>query len=744
MASAGLGAPAAASARAGESGPHAHASTSDDRGTAAWLCAIPCIALVSLAAWLLGPPLGDATTFGLNGYTFTPQFAKVVRPEPTEHARYLIALTLPLAIALATAASPRWLPRIPAQLSRQGVVAVQALLAALVVACYVAQITRTLGEVYTQDPNTTIRHRFFTGPTLLAAALLAGAALGVLGRERLRSIASALVRDSRAKRIAAPLVAVVATAIWMLHTVQTDTTLANAPFDMRFNFAFPLDETFAVLNGLTPLADFSAQYGSLWPFPVALAMLALGKSVLVFSIAMCTVAGLALLSIYGVLRRVARSAVAALLLYLPFLATSLFSVAGTPPDDATVGSYYAIFPLRYAGPYFMALLTVHLIERRVRARSAYALFLVGGLAILNNAEFGVPALGASVAAIAWSRASAVRLRQLVLAAGGGLLTALALVSLLTLVRAGSLPELGRLTDFARLFAVAGFALMPLPGLLGLHLVIYLTYVAAIAVGTVRTLRHEGDRLLTGMLVWAGVFGLGTGSYYMGRSHPVSLKFLLSAWSLALALLTIVVVREAARRRQVSIAGALVLFGFGVAACSLAQTPAPWSQLERFHSAYVPTEESDNGPRPLAPSTDPRTRRFVATIADGPHRFVYVHGAPIAILLRTGHRVADAYGVRNVSPYTGTDSTPTVERVEAALDALAKAGGNTLILPNPVDAGMFPILERRGFRLVTHHGLDRYDPKVPHSDAVMPLWPYNYVIKWVDTRHLHPRALQSVR
>jgi hypothetical protein len=159
---------------------------------------------------------------------------------------------------------------------------------------------------------------------------------------------------------------------------------------------------------------------------------------------------------------------------------------------------------------------------------------------------------------------------------------------------------------------------------------------------------------------------------------------------------------------------------------------------------VPTEESDNGPRPLAPSTDPRTRRFVATIADGPHRFVYVRGAPIAILLRTGHRVADAYGVRNVSPYTGTDSTPTLQRVEAVLDALAKAGGNTLILPNPVDAGLFPTLERRGFRLVTHHGLDRYDPTVPHSDAVMPLWPYGYVLKWVDTRHLHPRVLRDSR
>src|SRR5215213_972161 len=363
----------------------------------------------------------------------------------------------------------------------------------------------------------------------------------------------------------------------------------------------------------------------------------------------------------------------------------------------------------------------------------------------QHLEFGVPALGASVAAIAWTAAGApdapLRLRRLALAAAAGVTTAVALVCLVTLARAGSLPQVDRLTDYSRLFAVAGFALMPVPGLLGLHLVIYLTHAAAIVVGTVRAAGRAQDRLLTGMLVWSGIFGLGSGTYYIGRSHPLPLKFLFSAWALTLALLTIVVVRELAQRRRLSIAAALVLLGFGVAACSIAQAPTPWGEAHRLDSAYVPTEESDNGPRPLAPPTDPIPRRFVSAIADGPHRFVYARGAPIAIMLRTGHRIADAYGVRNVSPYSGIESAPTVERIEAVLDALERAGGNTLILPNPVDAGVFRVLERRGFRLVTHHGLDRYDPTVPHGDAVMPLWPYNYGMKCGDTRHLHPEWLR---
>jgi hypothetical protein len=725
----------------------AHQTTDvDGRATAAWLCAVPCLLVVLALGYVLGPPLGRLLTPSAGAYTFTADYATAVRPEPTEHARYLIALSLPLLIALVTTLSPRWLPRLPRRLVRRDVVtAVQALFAALIFACYLVQEHLRFGYVYTQDANV-LKLRYFTVPTLAVATLIAGGMLLVVQREQLHDAAGTLLRDSRARSIAALLLAVLVTAIWMLHAVQSDATLANAREDVRFHISFPLDEAFAVLNGLTPLVNFSAQYGSLWPFVVALPMLVLGKSVLVFSIFMCTLTGLALLAIYGVLRRVTHNAMTALLLYLPFLATSLFFEGGTLVNRTSVGTYYGTFPLRYAGPYFLALLTARQLERDVRSAGAYLLFLVGGLTILNNADFGVAALGATVAALMWSSAGRPRppFGRLALAAAGGLLTAFILVSLLTLVRAGSLPHLSRLVDFARLFTVAGFAMMPVPGLLGLHTVIYLTYVATIAVGTVRALREAHDRVLTGMLVWTGIFGLGSASYYIGRSHPVALKAVFSVWALALALLTVVVVGQlkAQPARRAPIAAVAVLFGFGITVCSLAQTPAPWSQIERFGTPYVPNEESDNGPRPLVPSTDPRTRRFVATLADGPNRFVYKRGAPIAIFLRTGHRIADAYGVRNISPYTGMESTPTEQRVEAVLDILEREGGNTVILPDPVDTGIFRVLERRGFRLVTHHhGLTRYNPRIPHSDAVMMLWPYNYVIKWVDTRHLHPRALE---
>jgi hypothetical protein len=286
--------------------------------------------------------------------------------------------------------------------------------------------------------------------------------------------------------------------------------------------------------------------------------------------------------------------------------------------------------------------------------------------------------------------------------------------------------------------------MPIPGLLGLHLLIYLTYVGAIIAATVRMRRRAPNRVLTGMLAWAGVFGLGAGFYFVGRSHPATLVHEFSAWALTLVLLTILAVRElsARRLRRTAVGALIVLFGFGLAACSLAQAPTPWDQVARLQAPFAPEEEQPD-PEPLVPPEDPATRRFVASLADGRSRFVVRHGAPVAILLTTGHRIADAYGVVNVSPYTGTESIQTVQRMEATLDALRDAGGNTVILSNLVNPSMLPLLTRRGFELVTAQGLRslRAPPEV-RIDALQRYWPGNMTImKWVDTRHLYPRALR---
>lgn len=715
----------------------------EQAATAAWLCAIPCAAIVIVAIFVLGPLAGGLLRPAHPPYTFLAGASTSIHPEPTEQARYLIALLAPLLATLAIQSAPRWLASIPAHVASRIVIVTQLATAGVVLASIAVQYSLRFGEIYTRGTESTVRMRYFTPATLIVGALLAAAVAVLLRNVRLRSTARDLLRDTRTRRLVAGALAIAATTIAMLHAVHSDAEIANALEDVRYHLGFTLDETFAVLNGRTPLVDFTAQYASLWPFAIAVPMLAFGKTVLTYTIVVSAITSLALLSVYGVLRRVTRSATAALLLFLPFLATSLFEIEGPLRNRSSVGSYYAAFPLRYAIPFFLAWLTARYIERgRDRLVALAVLFAVAGLGVLNNTDFGFAALGGTVAALLWScspRDVWRRIPRLGLGIAIGLSVAIALVSLLTLVRAGSLPQPARLVEYARAYAIGGFSMMPIPAVVGVHLLIYLTYVAAIVTASVRMLRGASNRVLTGMLAWAGVFGLGAGMYWVGRSHPLALKHEFSAWALALALLTVVAVRELAvtRLRSTAIGALIVLGGFGVIACSLAQTATPWGQLERLNAAFVPTDESPD-PRPLVPPNDPATRRFVTSLADGPSRFVVRPGAPVAILLTTGHRIADAYGVVNVSPYTGIESMYTTEFVEAALDALRDAGGNTVILPSPLDTDIYTVLERRGFQMLTPSGLQ------PGSEEQTPLdmlWPGGTsILKWVDMRHLHPRAL----
>jgi hypothetical protein len=710
-------------------------------GTAAWLCAIPCAVVVLVAVLVLGPPLGDLLNPDRVDYRFLRAFQREVHPEPTEQGRFLLALTFPLLLSWAAATlRARW--RRPSSGIRAGVIGTQLALAALLVACVLAQYGATYGPTYVFAP-VTIGWDYFTPATLAAAAAIAALSSLALQRIEVRRLARTWLRESPPRRAVAVAIAVAMTAVWLLTSINTDTSVANEPWQVSFHLSFTLDEAFAVVNGRTPLVDFSPQYGSLWPWVGALAMIVFGKTLLVFTIAMCSITAVALLAIYDVLRRVTRNALLALLLYLPLLATSLYMVRGTSLNRDTFATYFGVFPLRYAGAYLLAWLTARQLEQRGARAGAWPLFVAAGLVLINNLEFGIAALGASVAAILWtSRRDRRSLLRLCAGIAAGLLAALALVSLLTLVRAGSLPRLSRLTDYAELYASGGFGMLPIREPLGLHLATYLTYVAAIATATVRAVERAPNRVLTGMLAWSGVFGLGAGGYFVGRSHPEVLIASFSAWAFALVLLTVAVVSRLAADppRRPSLATFLVLFGLGIAICSLAQTPAPWTQLTRFGAPFTP-EVGSISERPLLPEPGAKPRRFVSSLADGPSRFVTKPGAPVAILAVMSHRIADIYGIVDVSPYTNWNSMETEERIEATVDALREAGGNTVIVPREVDPGIFFVLARHGFKVLTASGrLERFGPRhgVAHVD-VLP-WQEVSLTKWVDTRHLHPRAL----
>jgi hypothetical protein len=307
--------------------------------------------------------------------------------------------------------------------------------------------------------------------------------------------------------------------------------------------------------------------------------------------------------------------------------------------------------------------------------------------VLNNVGFGVPACVATLAALLWAeRPSRRALGVLALELAAGLAAAFALVSALTLIRAGTLPHLGMLLRYASLFAGSGFGMFPIVPTIGVSTIIFLTYVAAIGTATVRAVSGAPDRLLTGLLAWSGVFGLGIGAYYVGRSHPEVLTNMFPAWALSLVLLLVVVLRGIASRpsRLPSLAELAVLVGFGVLACSLAQTPAPWSQIDRLGRT---------------------TRQRIAAPADV--RFVVRHARPgeaVAILTTVGHRLAWQAHVADVTPYTGIESMPTRDQLDETLRDLRRAGGHTVVAT--VEEAMPEVVqsvERSGYRLVAVGG-----------------------------------------
>ncbi len=124
----------------------------------------------------------------------------------------------------------------------------------------------------------------------------------------------------------------------------------------------------------------------------------------------------------------------------------------------------------------------------------------------------------------------------------------------------------------------------------------------------------------------------------------------------------VAVRAIARRpaRRPQLAELLVLAGLGVTVCSLAQIPAPWSQVERIRRAQ------------------PHDVRVVTAIGNAVEEKTRP-GEPVAMLVRPGHQISEEIGIDDVAPYANIDSMMTEQQWAEAIRALERAGGDKLFV-----------------------------------------------------------------
>ena len=611
----------------------------------AWLAVLPCAVLVAAAILLLGPPLGHAL-FAPGPERFFVH--AIVAPEPVEHARFVLALlAAPLGAAAVVLGSRRRLRLRPSRAR---------ILIALAQACTVLYLALMLlaqrnvllrSYVYPVLPVDV-----FSLPTLVAAAVFAPLAAFALRRRALAARWAGLARETRARRVGCALVAVLLVAVWLTAAFNTEHTIGKA----ESNHLIPWDmsETFAVLDGRTPLVDFHSQYAQLVPYLAAGALRVLGTSVGAWTGTMIALSALALFAVFAVLRRIVRSSVAALALFVPFLAGSAYLIF----SRLSPLEIFSLWPMRYGGPYLLAWLTARHLDGAA-PRRRWLVAGVGCLVALNNLEFGLPACAGALAALAYvdpprSRGAALRLLG---DAAIGALAAVGVVSAVALLHGGALPHFELLFEFPRIYGIDGWVLEPMAAA-GLHLAVYVTFVAAVVVATVRAVRGEQG---------AAAHRHARVQRDLRARRRQLLRRALGRAQPDLALLRLVLRARPARDGGRGACGPLGPAPVAerprrvvrprLIACSVFQMPRPWAELQRLRQHDRRDVQAGGGVRLV------RQRRRP--------------GQKVAILIPLGHRVAFDAGVVDVSPYSGIESMPTLAQLARTLAVARREGATQL-------------------------------------------------------------------
>jgi hypothetical protein len=632
---------------------------------------------VALAAsmLLLATPLGHLLPTG--GFHFFPSILWLVYPKPTEQMRYLLAIAFVfgLGFVFARVRAPHTLTT--TRVGRVGTrtASVGGLLAIVGVATWGWWAQFRQGA---EGPTT----HFGNGN--LAIAVIIAVLLAILAWRRPDWLDPRpfVARNPRSWGWFA--IAAVLTVCWLLPSVFREQNLAPASLSVTYHLQFTFDDFAAVVNGRTPLVNYAEQYASLLPFLVWPVFRLGGTEVGTFTMVMCLFSLVTLLAVERALALIVRNERLALALYLPFLATSLFFVIRTGGQLFNWASYYAVFPMRYFGPYVLFWLCMRYL-RGLRPRSATIVFAAAGLVALNNIEFGLPALLATFVALMIVRPGSAHAMRLVKDAVIGLVGAFAAVSALTLSLTGQFPSLSLLTLYSRIFGEGGFGLLHTP-LGGLYLVVDMVLAAAVLTAALRFREGAADSAYTAALAYCGVFGLGAGNYYMGRTHPAGLVVLFSIWALTASLLALLALRGLARRPARPSAPLTLLFAgalicLGLTCTAVAQFPVPWTQLRRITASAPPPPPYD-------------VSAAVAFV-----RRTAAPGEPVVLLTPLGHVIALDAGVENVSPYSNQEGVVTYQQIAETLNALRNVRGRRFYAA-PTFPEITRILSSEGFRSTT--------------------------------------------
>ena len=461
------------------------------------------------------------------------------------------------------------------------------------------------------------------------------------------------------------------TACFLLPSAFTGSSLDDAlPFILFGHLPGIFGDFVAVADGRTPGVDFASQYAALLPYALWPILSLADYSPAAFTIVATLLSLAALLALWRLFALATRDELAGLALYVPVLALSVVPLTIQGDERLTNASQYQLLPERYLLPLLTAwVLARHL--RGLRPRREWVPIGLAALAAFNNPEFGGPCLSRRSSRWRWPAGRRgrpdARLWPLLRRTAAAVVAVGALVCAIDLIRTGSLPSPATVLYYSRLFGSQGYGMIAMP-VLGLHLAVFATFAGALIVAAARARGSEDDRALTGLLGFAGAFGLLIFVYYGGRSNAYSLIGLFPAWGLALGLLTWIVVQRlrgasdlAAAARRAGALGVCALVGFGLALTTVIEVPAPWAQVSRL--AHSSSKQS---------SFDRRRGRALRRRAVGADE-------PIAIVGSNGFLIAREVGVTDVSPIEDPVHFVAGTQVQDVIDALDAEGGRSIFV-----------------------------------------------------------------
>ena len=375
---------------------------------------------------------------------------------------------------------------------------------------------------------------------------------------------------------------------------------------------------------------------------------------------MASLTALALLAVFAVFRLVTRSSLLALALFLPFVATSDIDV----PLHGSPMTMSAMWPMRYGGAYLLAWLTHGTSPAAGRGRPGSSSSSEAWSPSTTWSSAAAAMIASAARCCAHGRRGSRAALRLAAETGAGVLGALGAVALLTLVRAGELPDLDLLLEWPRIFTTLGWFSMPLPTW-DLHLAVYATFVAALAVAAVRvsaptrrSAAHEHARVERRLRPARRRLLRRSSGRGQARGAALGMGFALDD-----ATSSSCVPALAARDwRRPPLPQLLVLFGFGLAICSLGQLSPPRVQIARLTQA-----QSESGYLPLIKQMIREQTRT---------------GERVAILLPLSYQISHGLDVENVAPYPFMNAIVTDSQMARLIDVLRRDNVRTIVTPVP--------------------------------------------------------------